>query len=103
MPIDVNHIQSGKVISSSTRSKSKRASVAEDSVEDNGSSQDSIEITGKAAQLQKLIGHMLSTPAVDSGKIMPIKHKVDNDTYEIDNQQVANKILEFESIYGEEL
>ena len=99
MPLDVNSINSGKIAARSTQRKklSKGSDAHDNSV--NESNEDSVELTGKAAQIQQLIGQMMAAPAVDPSRVEPVKEKIDSGRYDIDAEQIANKMLEYESYH----
>ena len=99
MPIDFNTIGAGKVGTSATRRK-KSSSGASDTAASDASSDESLALTGKAAQIQSLISQMMEAPAIDMSIVDPIKEKIENDRYQIEPREVANKMLDFESSYS---
>lgn len=64
------------------------------------STTDSVNITGQAGKINQLIKQMKSAPALDPDRISPVKEKLTKGEYQIKYQQVANKMLDFESSYG---
>ncbi len=74
----------------SSKNKNLSAMVSED---------DSVELTGFADQISKLVNQMKTAPAVNPDRVSPIIDKLTNDEYEIEYIQVANKLLDFESAY----
>ncbi len=100
MVMDIKSLVPGQTslgLNKSEKSKNKRKSGG--SSDASASSEDSINITGKASQISQLIQQMKASPAVDLDRTSPIKEKVDDGSYEIEYQQVANKMLDFESSY----
>ena len=80
--------------------KSKKKSTASDS--GNGSDEsddDSINLTTQSSQISKLIQQMKSAPVLDPDRVSPVKDKLDKGEYDIEYQQVANKMLDFETSY----
>jgi len=61
---------------------------------------DSVNITGQAGQISKLIEQMKSSPVIDPDRVSPVKEKLSNGKYKMEYQQIANKMLDFESSYG---
>ena len=60
---------------------------------------DSVELTGNTPKIQQLIQQMKSAPAVDLDRVSPIKEKLEKGEYSLNHQQIANKMLDFESTY----
>ncbi len=60
---------------------------------------DSVQITDQAGQISKLIEQMKSAPVLDLDRTSPVKDKINKGEYDIKYQQVANKMLDFESSY----
>lgn len=81
--------------------KSKKLSGSSSTNDSESVEQDdvSINLTGNASKISQLIQQMKSAPAIDPDRVSPVKEKVDRGEYEIQYQQVANKMLDFESSY----
>lgn len=90
---------SSKVNTGKTENTRKKAS-AQTASSTTSDSSDSIELTGQTAKIAQLIQQMKSSPVVDANRIAPIKEKLTNGKYNIDHQQVANKMLDFETSYS---
>ncbi len=60
---------------------------------------DSVNITNQAGKISQLIEQMKSAPVLDPDRISPVKEKLSKGDYKIKYQQVANKMLDFESSY----
>ena len=82
--------KSSSATKSSAKGKSSNVSASED---------DSVELTGLAGQISRLVNQMKTAPALNPDRISPIKDKLKNGEYEIEYVQVANKLLDFESAY----
>ncbi len=100
MVIDIKNVGSGKVTTSSSKSKKVKDTSVESSSSGADGSDDSVEITGKASQIQSLVQQMMAAPAVDRSRVDPVKEKIDEGRYEIETERVANKMLDFEVSYN---
>lgn len=100
MVMDIKSLVPGHTKTSLGKSdKAKKKSDSSDANSASVESDDSVQLTGKASQIGQLIAQMKASPAVDPDRVSPVKDKLDNDDYEIDYQNVANKMLDFESSY----
>ncbi len=61
---------------------------------------DSVNITAQSGQIAQLIEQMKAAPMLDLERVSPIKEKLSKNDYQIKYQEVANKMLDFESGYG---
>lgn len=61
------------------------------------SSADQVTLTGSARTLQKLSEAVASAPVVDTAKVAKVKEALQNGTYKINTQSVADKLLQSES------
>ncbi|NVJ50848.1 MAG: flagellar biosynthesis anti-sigma factor FlgM [Gammaproteobacteria bacterium] len=102
MAIDIKQVSSGKISSHSTQSqKVKGRKVSSDSAtEDTDSSADSVELTGKASLIGSMIQQMMAQPVVDHSRVDPVKEKIADGRYEIENERVAKKMIDFEVGYS---
>ncbi len=100
MVIDIKNVGSGKVTTSSSKSKKVKDTSVESSGSGADAADDSVEITGKASQIQSLVQQMMAAPAVDRSRVDPVKEKIDEGRYEIEPERVANKMLDFEVSYN---
>ncbi len=100
MPIDIRNVVAGKVTTGATRNKKLKGNAATGDSSSTEASDDSVEITGKASQIQSLIQQMMASPAVDRSRVDPVKEKIDEGRYEIEPERVANKMLDFEASYN---
>ena len=99
MVLDVRNIVPGqsKALLGKTSKSEKKATKSQhdmDSVES-----DSVKITGQAGQISQLIEQMKAQPVLDPDRVSPVKDKLLKGEYEIKYEQVANKMLDFESSY----
>ena len=80
--------------------KSKKKSTTSTSGSASDESDDvSLNLTGKSSQISQLIQQMKTAPVLDPDRVSPVKEKLDKGEYEIEYQQVANKMLDFETSY----
>ena len=61
---------------------------------------DSVNITGQAGHIARLIEQMKSEPVVDPDRVSPVMEKLSKGQYKINYELVANKMLDFESSYS---
>jgi negative regulator of flagellin synthesis FlgM len=71
----------------------KRIKQNEDDVS-NFSADDKVELSSRATDLKEMQAQAMATPDVRSEKVDAIKMKVDNGTYQIDNEKIAEKLIE---------
>lgn len=55
---------------------------------------DSVTLTDGARQLQKLAEAVAATPVVDDARVAAVKNSVEQGTYKVDAQRVADKLLQ---------
>lgn len=79
---------------------SKKKSAEKSSSNSTTETDDSIDLTGQASKIKQLIQQMKSAPVVDPDRISPIQEKLSKGQYSINYQNVANKMLDFESSYS---
>ncbi len=80
--------------------KSEKKQSKSSATKGGASNSDSVNITGQAGKISQLIEQMKSAPILDPDRISPVKEKLTKGEYQIKYQQVANKMLDFESSYG---
>jgi len=101
MVLDIRSLipgQSKALLGKTQKSEKKRTKDAKSSL--GSSDPDSVNITRQAGQISKLIEQMKAAPVIDPDRVSPVKEKLSNGKYQIKYQQVANKMLDFESGYG---
>lgn len=100
MVLDVRNLVPGQtktMIGKAEKSKKKSSPGLNSASE--ASENDSVEITGQANKINSLIAQMKAEPAVDPDRVSPVKDKLSKGDYQIKYEQVANKMLDFESSY----
>ncbi len=101
MVLDIRSLvpgQSKALLGKTSKSEKKQSKGVKPS--DGSADSDSVSITGQAGQISKLIDQMKSAPVIDPDRVSPVKEKLTKGEYQIKYQQVANKMLDFESSYG---
>lgn len=100
MVLDIRNLAPGltKAMLGKTAKSTKKAASSSSEASDADSS-DSVNITGQAGQINRLVEQMKSAPVVDPDRVSPVKEKISKGEYEIRYQNVANKMLDFESSY----
>lgn len=58
---------------------------------------ESVQISSSAIDLQALESRINELPEVDQARVTELRNQIANGSYEVDSQQVAAKILAFES------
>jgi len=98
MVLDVRNILPGqtKALLGKTRKADKKSESTSKKVV---SDSDSVEITGQASQIARLVAQMKAAPVLDPDRVSPVVEKLSQGKYQIDQEQVANKMLDFESSY----
>jgi len=101
MVLDVRNLVPGqsKALLGKTSKSDKKTTKAQAS--ENGATfdSDSVKITGQAGQIGRLIEQMKAEPVLDPDRVSPVKEKLEKGEYQIKYEQVANKMLDFESSY----
>lgn len=64
--------------------------------EDNGSfsSEDKVELSSQATDLKNIQAQTMALPDVRSEKVEQLRMKVENGTYQIDNQAIAERLID---------
>ena len=102
MVMDIRSLLPGQTKTGLNKTEKSKKQSGSSSVSDSNSddAEDvSVSLTGTASKISQLIQQMKSAPAVDPDRVSPVKEKVDRGEYEIQYQQVANKMLDFEATY----
>ena len=100
MVLDVRNLVPGqtKTMLGKTEKSKKKPNAGLDSTSESVDN-DSVEITGQANKINSLIAQMKAEPALDPDRVSPVKDKLTKGEYQIKYEQVANKMLDFESSY----
>ncbi|MCX6580856.1 MAG: flagellar biosynthesis anti-sigma factor FlgM [Candidatus Aminicenantes bacterium] len=61
---------------------------------ENDASEDRVEISSKAFDLNTLQAAAMQAPDVRTGKVADIKNRVDNNTYKISYEELAERLME---------
>jgi len=64
----------------------------------NAASGDKVSLTGSAAWLYQIQASLDQIPVVDSARVDNIRNAVNNGTYEVNSDRVADKILQMEAM-----
>jgi len=101
MALDIKSLvpgQSKALLGKTNKSDKKRAKDVK--LTPGSSESDSVNITGQAGKINQLIDQMKTSPVIDPDRVSPVKEKLSNGKYKMEYQQIANKMLDFESSYG---
>jgi len=63
----------------------------------NTTTTDTVNLTGTASQLRALEQQLANQPVVDVQRVESIKREIASGTYEVNSQQVADKMIQIES------
>ena len=101
MTIDINSIGSGQNQNIGVEKAKPQAVQSQNAAQDKSSSgpsaPDTVTFTGGAEHLRNLESAVHQTTGVDSGKVEAIKSAIENGTFEIDAEKIANKLIELEA------
>ena len=62
----------------------------------NPATSDSVNLTGQAQQLQALEGRIASEPVVDTQRVQAVRMAVENGTFTINPERIADKMINLE-------
>lgn len=57
---------------------------------------DRVSLTGEARQLKELENELASRPVVDSQRVESVRNAVDNGTFSVDAERIADKLISLE-------
>ncbi len=102
MVLDIKNLvpsQTKTMLGRTEKSTKKRLSASDNASDAESSGIDSVEITSQANQINRLVQQMKSEPVLDPDRVSPVMEKLAKGKFDIDFEQVANKMLDFESYY----
>jgi negative regulator of flagellin synthesis FlgM len=96
-------IENNRVASLVTPSSGQSGSVEQQDGKDNSSSEsattsgsDKVSLTGDASRLQELERELQSRPVVDSQRVDAVRSAVENGTFEVNPERIAEKMMSLE-------
>ncbi len=100
MAIEINNITSTKAQRSTDDTKLNQSSDQPAAQQETGKSSatDTVSLSDNAVQLGKVEHSVATTPVIDTQRVEQLKQAIANGSYEVDAKQVADKLMQFESI-----
>jgi negative regulator of flagellin synthesis FlgM len=95
MAIDIKNLSSNPTRTNQSKVNAKASSPIK-SEGGESKSDDAVNLTGKAQQLDKLVSTLKEQPVSNAVRVAEIKEAISNGSYQIDSTRVANKLLDFE-------
>jgi negative regulator of flagellin synthesis FlgM len=104
MTIDINGLSTPKVPAPTDDSQLKQSAEQQQTNTETGQSStaDTVSLSDNAVQLGKLDNSVIAAPVVDAQRVEQIKQAIENGTYEVNAEKVADKLTQFESILKSE-
>ena len=106
MSIDINGLSTPKVQAPTDDSQLKQSAEQQPAKTETGQSStaDTISLSDNAVQLGKLdnAAVAISAPVVDTQRVEQIKQAIQNGSYEVNAEKIADKLSQFESILKSE-
>ncbi len=104
MTIDINGLSTPKVPAPTDDSQLKQSAEQKQTNTETGQSStaDTVSLSDNAVQLGKLDNSVIAAPVVDTQRVEQIKQAIENGTYEVNAEKVADKLTQFESILKSE-
>ncbi len=104
MTIDINGLTTPKVAAPTDDSQLKQSAEQQQTNTETGQSStaDTVSLSDNAVQLGKLDNSVIAAPVVDTKRVEQIKQAIENGTYEVNAEKVADKLTQFESILKSE-
>ena len=90
-------IETGKSSANSVDSNQPQPKTTQDSVV---VSEDSVEISSLAGNLQKALSSLGGVSEVDTAKVESIKSSIQSGTYSVNSDKVASKLVDFELTFS---
>jgi len=104
MTIDINGLSTPKVHAPTDDSQLKQSAEKQQANTETGQSStaDTVSLSDNALQLGKLDNTSIAAPVVDAKRVEQIKQAIENGSYEVNAEKVADKLMQFESILKSE-
>jgi len=104
MTIDINGLSTPKVQAPTDDSQLKQSAEKQQPNTETGQSStaDTISLSDNARQLGKLDNTSIAAPVVDAKRVEQIKQAIENGSYQVNADKVADKLMQFESILKSE-
>ncbi len=104
MSIDINGLSTPKVQAPTDDSQLKQSAEKQQTTTETGTSStaDTVSLSNNALQLGKLDNVSIAAPVVDTKRVEQIKQAIESGSYEVNSKQVADKLMQFESILKSE-
>ncbi len=96
MPSKINGVDGSRSTSSATGRVAARAAKAASGSAPAGDATADVHITDAASQLAALEQAVRDLPAVDEARVAPLRSAIDQGTYRVSGEQVADRLLQFE-------
>ena len=105
MPFEINTLQQSQAQTVGTPDSARLAAAQTEKPKNEletgrTAASETVSLTDTAAKLQSLANEVESLPVVDADRVEPIKRAVDNGTYEVNVERIAEKMLGFERAVG---
>lgn len=100
MSININGLSAPKVQAPTDDSQLKQAAEQQQAKTETGKSStaDTVSLSDNAMQLGKLDNTSIAAPVVDAKRVEQIKQAIENGSYELNAEKVADRVMQFESI-----
>ncbi len=92
----INSLESKPVRSSPASAVQRRLENAPDSA-DTPTADADVQLTGASRNLTNIAQSLLEQPAVDEARVAAVKAKIEDGSYSVDPQRVADKLLRLQS------
>ncbi len=104
MSININGLSTPKVQAPTDDSQLKQASEQQQAKTETGKSStaDTVSLSDNAMQLGKLDNTSIAAPVVDAKRVEQIKQAIENGSYELNAEKIADRVMQFESILKSE-
>ena len=103
MTNDINRLNGAGSFQRSVSTEQSKSDKSPESKTDAGiAGTDSVKISQQARQLNDVQQAIAHTPDIDAKKIEEIRQSLENGQYEINSGNIAEKMLEMNSLFGEE-